>query len=194
MIAMKSQMPLFREPDTLNAYRTFIGLPSNLAKEIRLLKEEFRKTYGPFASERTTPHITICSFLLLEHRTFDVFTLIQRRLEHLPAFDFVIDGFGFDDLNKQIYLRIKESEVFTFMSEEFERTRQQLHIKNNYQGSSEARITIAKGLTREFYEDAKSKYAERTFDETFTVDKLWVVSLDQDKGLYTPFTNIKLKG
>lgn len=133
-------MPLFKPKDELSQFLVLIPVPETLSKEVMKLKKAFGLKYGTFSSEHSKPHITVCSFLLLNYRTDDAFSLFRQRIEHVPEFELQVNDFDFFDDSKVIYAKVEASDTFDFITSELNRNGQPHE-------QAEARITDAELLT-----------------------------------------------
>lgn len=172
MTTLLRQMPLFKPKDELSQFLVLIPVPETLSKEVMKLKKAFRLKYGTFSSEYSKPHITVCSFLLLNYRTDDAFSLFRQRIEHVPQFELQVNDFDFFDESKVIYAKVNASDTFDFITSELNRSRQELRIRKNYTASITPHITIAKGLDKSIFEQAKKEYLSKSLQASFTVSQL----------------------
>ncbi len=192
MIAKKGQIPLFANNSTLMSFLILIPIPKEISNRITTLKKEFKNKYGAFLSENSVPHITVCSFLLLDYRVSDVFSLLEKRISPLPTFEFRLEDFNTFDNSRVLYVKVNESEAFSFLINEFDRSRQQLMIRKNYTDSPTPHITIAKNLDIETFDTARKEYSEKKFTGIFTVNKLTVLNYNLEERKYDHYKDIKL--
>lgn len=192
MTTLLRQMPLFKPKDELSQFLVLIPIPEVLSKEVSRLKKEFRLKYGAFSSEHSKPHISVCSFLLLNYRTDDAFSLFRQRLEHVSSFELQVSDFDFFDDSKVIYAKVEASDTFDFITSELNRSRQELRIRKNYTASITPHITVAKGLDKSTFEQAKQEYLNKSLRASFTVSELQVLSYDFKARKYREYSRIGL--
>ncbi|SMO71492.1 2'-5' RNA ligase family protein [Gracilimonas mengyeensis] len=186
------QISLFHTSDMLSQYLVLISLPEEITNDVVSMKELFREEFGSFPSEHSVPHITVCSFLLMNNRSSEVFSLFQQSLQDIAPFQLAIDGFNYFE-NGVIYLQIKLSESFTEVSQQLNLCRKHLRIRKNYISSSVPHITIARGLPKQTLRQAKELWMPRSYYNTFEVNELTVLSYDFEENRYRKHSTLSLK-
>ncbi len=188
------QIPLFRNEEVLCEFLILISLPSRISRQLSRMKKEFAKEFGPYRSQHSVPHLTVCSFLVLDSRADDALGLFRQRIEPLPPFEMQTNGFGFFEEGRVVHVQLDPSEHFDFISSELNRSRQELRIRKNYTSSTTPHITIARDLGRPVFEAAKDRFATRSYTERFEVDELTILEYDFEGKKYRNHSRIRLKG
>lgn len=188
------QISLFRNEEVLCEFLILISLPSRISRQVSRMKKEFAKEFGPYHSQHSVPHLTVCSFLVLDSRSDDALALFRQRIEPLPPFKMQTNGFGFFEEGRVVHVQLEPSEHFDFISSELNRSRQELRIRKNYTSSNTPHITIARDLDRPVFEAAKDRFATLSYSEWFEVHELTVLEYDFEDRKYRNHSRIKLKG
>lgn len=194
MQTKSGQLPLFAESDSLCLYLLLIPLPEPVTSDVLEMKRIFRQKYGSFSSEYSTPHLSVCSFLLMENRSEDTFSLLQQRLNHIPSFKMRIEGFNAFDSSRVIYLNLLPSTPFNTIIREMDEARRALHIRKNYTASPTPHITIAKGLDKATFTSAKKEWTHQKYTGVIDVDTLTVLSYDFENKRYRRYSELRLAG
>lgn len=184
---------LFKQESQLCEFLIIIPLSKYIQDQVKTYKEEFEVLFGGFRSRYSIPHITVCDFLLFEHRTLDAISLFQKRFEQVPSFKLQIFDFSSFPTSKTIYLHVEKSNNYNQLLIEVDRTRKMLHLRKNYFQSNTPHITIAKNLSPEVFHKAKEMFKKRSFSSTLEVKTLEVLKLDLISRRYHHFGSITLK-
>ena len=196
-VAMRNyqvQGNLFVQESRLCEFLIILPLPKHIQDQVNVFKEEFEVLYGDFNSRHSIPHITICDFLLFEHRTFDTMEFFRKRLESTYPLELSVNGFNAFDSSKTVYLEIETSEAYTSLLQEVDITRQMLYLRKNYFQSKVPHITIAKNLDHKVYQKARNVFMDRSFYTDFRVDHMQILKFDFITRRYKSFGMIPFKG
>ncbi|WP_020404713.1 2'-5' RNA ligase family protein [Gracilimonas tropica] len=193
LINRSGQFSLFNkeEDEALCQFLILIPLPDALNHDILRMKQQFREEFGPYPSLYSTPHITVCSFLLLQRRSEEVFALLQNCVDPLPAFHLYLNGFDTFP-GRVIYCKVQESSVFNAIIQEFDQARKQLMIRKNYTAGIVPHVTIARGLQTSVFHSAKEEWLKKSYNASFKVDKLNVLNYDFEQKRYRKYTELYL--
>lgn len=189
-----NQVTLFKQESRLCEFLIIIPLPNSIKRKARQFKSEFGELFGSFNSQHSIAHITLCDFLIFEHRTTDVFSLLKSRLESLYPFSVNITGFNSFTGSNTIHLDIYKSHEFTSLLSEIDSTRKMLHLRKNYFQSNSPHITIAKNVSSDILEEAKEIFLNREFESEFEVNKLQFLRFDFISRQYKHSGYLHLKG
>lgn len=189
-----SQITLFEQESRLCEFLIIIPLPNSIKEKVRQFKAEFGDLFGSFNSQHSIAHITICDFLVFEHRTSDVFSLLKSRLRSLDSFE--VSVFGFDSFHgsNTIHLKVEKSFEFASLLNEIDFSRKILHLRKNYFQSNTPHITIAKNIPSGILDEAKRMFLNRFFETKFEVDKLQFLRFDFISRQYKHSGYLHLKG
>lgn len=183
---------LFVEESRLCEFLIILPLPNEVREQAMVFKEEFEVLFGRYSSRYSIPHITICDFLLFEHRTYDIMTFFKKRLQSLNSFSLKLNGFDSFDNSKTIYMGAEESERFENLQDEVDVTRRMLKLRKNYFQSNRPFIPIAKNLPYDMYVEAREVFSKREFNYQFEVTKMQILKFDFITRKYQLFGEIPL--
>jgi 2'-5' RNA ligase len=136
-------------------------------------KQNFYDQYHEKIAVNTLPHTTIASFLAKENMEETLVRWMQRNFSMHESFDVTLNNYsGFPP--HTIYLRVQDAEPF-------KRLTRKLKIINEYISScscpparliSNPHLTIARNFPGEVYFKALTRYAHKSFHESFVVSEL----------------------
>lgn len=192
MKTKSGQLPLFGTADSLGLYLILIPLPESVINDVQEIRRIFREKHGSFSSEQSTPHLPVCSFLLMENRSADTFSKLQQRLDPIPSFKMRIEGFGTFENSRSVFLNLLPSSPFDSIIREMDEARRDLHIRKNYTASPTPHITIAKGLEKSTFETARQEWSRQKYKGIIEVDTLTVLSFDFEDKQYRRYSELKL--
>lgn len=184
---------LFKQESRLCEFLLILSLPKNIEQQVTIYKEEFEVLFGSFRSRHSIPHITVCDFLLFEHRAFDTFSLFKKRFERMPSFDVHINGFSAFQESKTIYLDVEKTSSYNDLLTEVDLTRKVLRLRKNYFQSNSPHITVAKNLSNEVFRKGKEVFLKRGFTSQIEVKSLEVLKFDLIHRRYDHYGSIPLK-
>lgn len=194
MRTQNSQITLFEQESRLCEFLIIIPLPDSIKEKVRQFKAEFGDLFGSFNSQHSIAHITICDFLVFEHRISDVFSLLKSRLESLDPFEVRVFGFDSFQGSNTIHLKVEKSFEFSSLLSEIDFSRRMLHLRKNYFQSNTPHITIAKNIPSGILDEAKRMFLKRFFEAEFEVDKLQFLRFDFISRQYKHSGYLHLKG
>lgn len=142
-------------------------------------KKVFYENYEHELAIKTKPHITIASFLAKEAMEETLIRWIQNICNLQNSFTVTLNNYsGFPP--HTIYLRVQDAQPFKKLANA-------LKILDGFIQSNECpplkliskpHLTIARQLPEYIYETAIKEYAQKTFYESFRVDKLILLKRD----------------
>ena len=185
---------LFVEESRLCEFLIILPLPKALQKQVSVFKEEFEVLYGGYNSRHSIPHITVCDFMLFEHRTLDTMMFFKKRLQSMYPIKLKVNGFNHFKSSKTVYLELDESSNYSELLTQVDITRQMMRLRKNYFQSKVPHITIAKNLNPLVFEEAKEVFANREFQAEFEVDRMDVLKFDFITRRYQLFGSIPFSG
>jgi 2'-5' RNA ligase len=185
---------LFVQESRLCEFLVILPVPQHIRQQVNVFKEEFEVLYGDFNSRHSIPHITICDFLLFEHRTYDTMTFFQDRLKSLEPLNLRVNGFDSFNSSKTLYAHVEKSEPFSNLLTQVDITRQMLRLRKNYFQSNTPHITIAKNLSSNVYQEAKEVFQKRDFYSDFEADRMEILKFDFITRRYRLFGTIPFAG
>lgn len=185
---------LFVEESRLCEFLIILPLPKKIEKQIAVFKEEFEVLYGSYNSRHTIPHITVCDFMLFEHKTLDTMMFFKQRLQSLYPFLLRIDGFDSFKSNRTIALNVEEAQEYADLLTHVNITRQMLRLRKNYFQNNRPNIPIAKGLSPQIFEEAKQVFSKRTFTAEFEIKRMDILKFDFITRQYQLFGSIPFSG
>ncbi|MER3464075.1 MAG: hypothetical protein C4329_06340 [Chitinophagaceae bacterium] len=151
-----------------------VANPDDVVKQ--KVKEEKQSFYNEYKTEiaiKTEPHITIVNFLAKEMMEETLCRWIQRICDNQQSFKVTLNNYsGFP--SHAIYIRIQNQQPFKQLTNGLKALEH--FIKDNQcpplQLVNKPHMTIARQLSEEVYNKAISAYAQKTFYELFTLNKL----------------------
>jgi 2'-5' RNA ligase len=158
-------------------------LVASPAKEVsdRVIEEKeiFYKNYGHKLAIQTKPHMTIANFLAKEEMEETLARWIQNICHLQNSFTVTLNNYsGFPP--HTIYLRVQNAEPFKKLVNA-------LKILDGFIQTNDCpplklitkpHLTIARQLPEYVYQTAIKEYAQKTFHESFKVDKLVLLKRD----------------
>ena len=180
-IAMRNyqvQGNLFIDESRLCELLIVAPLPDHIKEQVSVFKEEFAQIYGSFNSQYSVPHITVCDFLLFEHRAFDVYSFFKQRLRALPPISVRVNGFNAFLGSNTIHLEVDKEGEYSSLLAEMDNTRRMMRLRKNYFQSNHPHITVAKNIPHDIYEEAKEVFLKRNFAAEFQIGRLEVLKFD----------------
>lgn len=196
-IAMRNyqvQGNLFVQESRLCEFLVILPLPNHIQQQVNVFKEEFEVLYGDYNSRHSIPHITICDFLLFEHRTYDTMQFFKKRLQSMYPLGLKITGFNAFDSSKTLFLDIERSEGYNTLLTEVDITRQMMRLRKNYFQRNQPMINVAKNLNPDTYHEAKEVFTSRNFSTEFEVDRMEILKFDFITRRYRLFGSIPFSG
>lgn len=136
-------------------------------------KQMFYDDYKEKATINTKPHITVASFLAKEGMENTIIRWMQRICSKQQSFAVTLNNYGGFPPDT-IYLRIQNEAPFLRLAKE-------LSVVNAYINSSSCppmlltprpHVSIANNLSEEIFFKALTKYAHKSFHESFLVNEL----------------------
>lgn len=185
---------LFVQESRLCEFLVILPLPRHIQQQVNVFKEEFEVLYGDYNSRHSVPHITVCDFLLFEHRTYDTMTFFQNRLQSIYPLHLNIRGFDSFDSSKTLFLDVENTEEYTSLLTEVDITRQMLRLRKNYFQRDQPMITIARNLNTRTYREAREVFSNRKFNTGFEVDRMEILKFDFITRRYRLFGTIPFQG
>ncbi|MEP6594829.1 MAG: 2'-5' RNA ligase family protein [Ginsengibacter sp.] len=157
----------------LYEYLFVVSPGSEVYKKVMAEKQLFYEEYKEKIAIKTLPHITVANFLASENMEETIIRWIQRICSKQPSFTVTLNNYsGFP--RDTIYLRIQNATPFQQLTEE-------LKVVDTYIRScscpsvrfiSRPHLTIASSLPEEIYFKAITRYARKSFYESFVVNEL----------------------
>jgi 2'-5' RNA ligase len=152
-------------------------LLANPSKEVdekaRLEKTYFENEYGAKIATRTLPHITIANFLAKERMEALVCRWTQNACNQQYRFTVTLNNFsGFPA--HAIFIRVQNPAPFRQLADNLKAIDRLLDTNDcpRLQLVTKPHLSIARRLEKEVYEKAIIEYAQRSFSETYILDKL----------------------
>jgi 2'-5' RNA ligase len=142
-------------------------------------KRNFTSNHDYTLAKETKPHITIANFLAKEEMEETLIRWIQNICNLNTSFSVTLNNFSSFSPHT-IYLRVQDHDPFKKLANA-------LKILDGFIQSNDCpplrlvnkpHLTIARGLPESIYEDAIKEYAQRSFHESFKVDKLFLLKRD----------------
>lgn len=142
-------------------------------------KKYFGEKYETEIATKTLPHITIANFLAKEMMEDTICRWIQSVCSQQYSFTVALNNFsGFP--THAIFIRVQNQQPFKHLAKGLNVLDDLL--KNNdcppLQLVSKQHMSIARQLSPEIYNEAIKEYAQRSFHEVFTLDKLVLLKRD----------------
>lgn len=185
---------LFVQESRLCEFLLVIHPPEVIRKQVQVYKEEFEQLFGSFNSRYTPPTVSVCDFLVFEHRTYDVFSLFRKRLEALYTPELRISGFNAFDATRSIQLDLVANEDYRSLLNELDTTRRMMHLRKNYFQRNEPYLTVARNIPEDVYPEAAAAFLPRNFQASFEVQELEVLKFDLISRKYRHYGLLKLNG
>ncbi len=176
----------------LFGYLVIISPPEDVTRFVNELKAEFYSKYGPYEGKYSKPHITICNFRLLEQRQDKVLSTFQNGLSEIDPFMLKINGFGSFENSNVIYLKVEETGQLTPLKKKLFHIKKKLWFKKNFYLFGIPHLTIAKKLEPAVFEAAAMDYCSRSYQNSFTVDRLKVLRYDSAERKHFDLGDLKL--
>jgi 2'-5' RNA ligase len=154
-----------------------VAHPDNeVSNKVMEEKQFFYDAYKEKAAVNIKPHITVSSFLAKESMEDTLIRWIQRICGQQKSFKATLNNYsGFPP--HTIYLRVQDEQPFQKLTKDLE-------IINTYISScscppvkviSKPHVSIARSLSEDIYFKALIQYAHKSFHESFTVNKLYLI-------------------
>lgn len=142
-------------------------------------KKTFHSEYKTELAINNEPRITIANFLAKEMMEETLCRWTQKICNHQQSFTVALNNFsGFPA--HAIYIRVQNPEPFTQLANGLKSLEN--FIKSNecppLQMVTKPHMTIARQLPEDIYNKAIKEYAQRSFHEVFTLDKLILLKRD----------------
>jgi 2'-5' RNA ligase len=169
-----------------------ISPPGAIDRYVSDLKTELFERYGSYPSRHSKPHITICSFPLLEERQQAVTAALQDGLSQIDPFLLHLRGFSTFDSSRVIYLDVEPSGQLDQLRAFFSEQKRSLRLGKKFDLFRNAHLTIAKSLQPAVFEPAKQDYLSRRYQNSFTVHHLQVLRYDPLRKRYLRFAKLAL--
>ena len=152
-------------------------------------KQSFYDEYHEKVAVNTKPHITIANFFVKENMEETLIRWMQRIFSMYESFGVTLNNYsGFPP--HTIYLRVQDAEPF-------QRLIKKLKVINEYISScscppvryiANPHLSIARRLPEEVYFKALTRYAHKSFHESFVVSELLLLrrehQFDKCKTIY----------
>ncbi|MCW3113996.1 MAG: 2-5 ligase family protein [Segetibacter sp.] len=162
--------------------------------KIYLEKQNFHEQYGEKVIEKTKPYIAIADFVAREPMEQTIIRWLERICSSRQSFAVSLNNYsGFPP--HTVYLRIQNPIPFKQLAHE-------LKVIDNYVRSNDCppahliktpHLPIAGSLSKTVYEKALIAYSQKTFHETFTVDRLVLVKRCHQYDMYKPVNVFRLQ-
>jgi 2'-5' RNA ligase len=151
-----------------------VANPDEIVKQ--KIKEEKQSFYNEYKTEiaiKTEPHITIANFLAKEMMEETLCRWTQRICDHQQSFTVALNNYsGFP--SHAIYIRVQNPQPFKQLANSLKTL--ETFIQDNHcpplQLVNKPHMTIARQLSEDVYNKAIISYAQKTFHELFTLNKL----------------------
>lgn len=177
------------------AQYVLIGVPAGtVVEKLQAEKMFFDKKYGTDGKADTAIKITIAHLTARPQMEETIIRYMHRALFHQPGFEVVLNNYsGFP--HNTIYLRVQDQQPFKQLAKH-------LDVINHYvsscscppvQFSQHPHISIAKKLPYKTYLQALLDYGQRTFFETFELNRLLLMRKDPFSGAYKLVQQFNLK-
>lgn len=156
--------------------------PEAVSNDVQLWKEHFATQYQSKASLNSPPHITLHMPFKMKLRKESM--LIDALLvvgEQGDTFDLAIDGFGAFK-PRSIFMELLEEKLLNQLHQSIHKVmKQQFNIFNaDYRDLPfHPHLTLAfRDLKKDKFELAWQEFQSKTYQETFLVDKFWLLKHD----------------
>ncbi|AWV99975.1 2'-5' RNA ligase family protein [Arcticibacterium luteifluviistationis] len=170
-----------------------ISPPTTIIEQVSAIKQDFFNRYGDYESYHSTAHITINSYPIDSNRIIPFHNKLKEFIHNYPTLDIKLNGFGFWDSSKTIFLKVKPNHILDNFKEELNIWRRLNHLKSNYEYSKVSHLTIAKSLNSSIYQDAKSYYKDKNFTGEFTSTHILSLLKTTHTNPYSPHSSFLFK-
>ena len=142
-------------------------------------KKYFEDRYETEIATKTLPHITIANFLAKDIMEDTICRWLQGICSQEYSFTVALNNFSGFPTNA-IFIRVQNPQPFKLLSNRLKVLDDLLKANEcpPLQLVTKPHLTIARRLPEEVYNEAIKEYAQRTFHEVFTVDKLVLLKRD----------------
>lgn len=160
-------------------YMLLANPDGSVHRQVMEEKKYFGDKYETEIATKTLPHITIANFLAKEMMEDTICRWIQSVCSQQYSFTVTLNNFsGFP--THAIFIRVQNPQPFKRLASRL--TVLDDLLKTNgcpaLQVVSKPHMTIARQLPEEIYNEAIKEYAQRSFHEVFTLDKLVLLKRD----------------
>ncbi|MDB5197079.1 MAG: 2-5 ligase family protein [Flaviaesturariibacter sp.] len=163
----------------LYEYMLLANPSEEVDEKVRLEKEHFQYKYGAEIATRTLPHITIANFLAKGQMENLICSWTQNACNLQYSFTVALNNFsGFPA--HAIFIRVQNPKPFRVFANNLNSIDQLLQTNDcpPLQLVTKPHMTIARRLEKDVYEKAIVDYAQRSFYDTYTLDKLTLLKRD----------------
>jgi 2'-5' RNA ligase len=171
-LVQKTLQATWNQPDFYE-YLLITPLSGEVYNNVMEEKQAFYGQFGEKTAIKTKPHITIASFLAREVMEETVIRYVERICNQLEAFNVMLNNYsGFPP--HTIYIRVQNQQPFRHLAGELKAVRDYVHSCScpPVKLITSPHVTIARSLPEDVYFKALMQYSQRTFHETFAVNRL----------------------
>ena len=148
-------------------------------QKVMIEKKYFEDRYETEIATKTLPHITIANFLAKDMMEDTICRWLQGICSQEYSFTVALNNFsGFPA--HAIFIRVQNPQPFRVLANRLKVLDDLLKMNEcpPLQLVTKPHMTIARRLPEEIYNEAIKEYAQRSFHEVFTVDKLVLLKRD----------------
>lgn len=188
-----------KEKNQIYEFLIVFNLPKWVEKYVVQLKDEFADTFGPFPSRHSVPHITLSKFPYLIQNQDTILLMLQDTLYKASPTQIELNGFGVFLNSRVIYIHVEPSDELNGLRSPFYHIRDLYdYNKKGFHVFDKLHVTVARGLRKDVFEAARSKYLPQRYQSSFLKTKLTVLRREVKGngkfGFYEEVTDLTLGG
>lgn len=178
---------LFRSTE-LNEYLIIILPYAEINIEVKDIKREFFRKYGPYSGQNSCGHIGLMSFFQAENREQKIVTTVQDLIGSIKCFEVFLNGFEFDSNQRSVYIDIlnKQSLIDLYHQLRFSLFKELVSLaflNKNYVPM----MKIGQNLSPLQFINAIADYRSKAYTNNFRVSRLHIL---KRKAPYTTWENL----
>ena len=178
---------LFRFTE-LNEYLIIVLPYAEINNEIKDVKREFYRKYGPYSGQNSCGYIGLMSFFQAENREQKIVTTVQDVIGSIKTFEVFLSGFEFDSSQRTVYIDVlnKQSLVDIYHQLRFSLFKElvSLAFLNKYYVPM---MKIGQNLSPLQFINAIADNKARAYANNFRVSRLHIL---KRKAPYTTWENL----
>lgn len=154
-----------------------IALPyAEINDEVKEFKKEFYTKYGSYSGQNSCAHIRLVSFFQPEEREQRILEATQDVLNEIKGFEVFLNGFGFDGIDRSVYLDILNKQSLLDVYNQlrlrlFKELISLSFLNKNYQPA----MSIARGLNPLQFMGAMRDYEQVPYTNNFRITRLHIL-------------------
>jgi 2'-5' RNA ligase len=172
---------------TLYQYLFMITLPDEVAAETTAFKKELAEQIGPFMSLESTPHITIGSILVYEHKEDQLLKRIEFLCSQTAPMNIVLDGFSCFKYHT-VFARLNQMETTRQLMNDCREAVRGFPSKGGWEPKvRNPHLTIGRELGEHFH-TANDLFKDKSFHGSFEANNMTVRKREVE-GKYAELTS-----